>query len=262
MTGCSSVRDVRNVVPRARARVRLVVACVVVAGLSGAASAWAGSAERTGGQAIHFKASDGVALEGRVYGKGVVGVVLSHQSDGDLASWDEFASTLVSKGYVALAYDARGVCPGGDAGCSKGNQNLNLMWRDIEGATHALRSRGAKRIVLIGASAGGEGSVVAASHLTRKINGVIALSPSEGVGGLSLDLDAERATVRRITARKLFIAGAEDGAATDAVDNFYRFARAPKGKRILPTAAHGVGLFASSQRGAVTAAILRFLARS
>ena len=190
----------------------------------------------------------------------MIGVVLSHQSDGNLATWNEFATTLAGKGYAALAYNARGVCPGGDGGCSRGNQNAGLLWQDIEGAMRVLRSRGAKRIVLLGASLGGEGSVVAASHLGRKVEGVIALSPSEGFAG-PLDLDAERAMVRRVSARKLFIAGREDGAAADAVENFFRFARTPKIKRILPTAAHGLDLFRSSQRAVVTRAILTFLAR-
>ena len=243
-----------------RFRAGLAGACLLVAVLVGAPPGRAGATVHAGGETIHFRSSDGVRLEGRLYGRGTVGVVLSHQSDGNLATWSEFATALADRGYAALAYDARGVCPGGDAGCSRGNLNAGLLWRDIEGAMRVLRSRGVKRIVLLGASLGGEGSVVAASHLGRKVEGVIALSPSEGFAG-PLDLDAERAIVKRISARKLFIAGREDGAATEAVDNFFRFARTPKIKRILPTAAHGLELFNSSQGEIVTRAILAFLAR-
>jgi pimeloyl-ACP methyl ester carboxylesterase len=236
-------------------------ACLLLAVFQAAAPARVGAAVPREGRTIHFRAGDGVMLEGRLYGSGRIGVVLSHQSDGNLATWSEFATVLAGKGYTALAYDARGVCPGGAAGCSKGNQDTGLLWRDIEGATRVLRSRGVRRVVLLGASLGGEGSVVAASHLGGRIAGVIALSPSEGIAG-PLALDAERALVRRITTRMLLIAGREDEAATDAVDNVFRFARAPKAKRILPTSAHGLGLFASPQREVVTRAILAFLERT
>jgi pimeloyl-ACP methyl ester carboxylesterase len=251
----------RSLASIGRFRMGSTVAALLVAVLVAGAPAPAGAVVHTDGETIHFRAGDGVSLEGRLYGSGPVGVVLSHQINGDLATWSEFATTLAAKGYAALAYDARGVCPGGDGGCSKGNVNAGLLWRDIEGATRVLRSRGVKSIVLLGASLGAEGSVAAASRLGRKVDGVIALSPSEGLV-VPLDLDAERTLVRRATARKLFIVGRDDEAAADAVKNFFRYSRTPKTKRILPTAAHGLDLFASSQRATVTNAILRFLARA
>ena len=45
------------------------------------------SEEPTPGRPVTFRASDGIRIEGRLFGEGRVGVVLGHQIDGDQTDW-------------------------------------------------------------------------------------------------------------------------------------------------------------------------------
>src|SRR6266511_5880441 len=64
--------------------------------------------------AVRFRSSDGVRLAGRLFGSGDTGVVLSHMIRSDQQPWWWMASLLADHGLVALAYDERGTCPGGN----------------------------------------------------------------------------------------------------------------------------------------------------
>jgi hypothetical protein len=47
---------------------------------------------------VRFHASDGVRLEGRLFGRGRTGVVLAHMSDGSQGEWFSFAAALAERG--------------------------------------------------------------------------------------------------------------------------------------------------------------------
>ena len=103
-----------------------------------------------------FRAADGVRLEGAVLGRGTTGVVFAHQLAGDRCQWLPFARELTAKGYRALVFDMRGY------GSSSGLDGT-YPDRDVTAAAKELRRRGgATKIVLVGASMGGTGVVVAA----------------------------------------------------------------------------------------------------
>ena len=72
---------------------------------------------------VRFRGAGGVRLEGRVFGSGDVGVVLGHMRPGDQSQWFGFATLLADRGYLALTYDRRGVCPGG---------RPRMLWRERE----------------------------------------------------------------------------------------------------------------------------------
>lgn len=56
---------------------------------------------------------DGVRIEGRLFGKGDVGVVLAHGNvEGGQASWFSFPRILSDDGYRVLTVNLRGFCPG------------------------------------------------------------------------------------------------------------------------------------------------------
>ena len=113
------------------------------------------SAPPEGSRAVSFPSADGVRLAGRLIGEGSVAVVLSHMRPADQRSWWSFSEDLADAGYLVLTYDFRGYCPGGVGGCSAGERDLGEIWRDVLGAIDFVRSRGARRVVLIGASMGG-----------------------------------------------------------------------------------------------------------
>ncbi len=70
------------------------------------------------------------------------GVVLAHMQPADQSSWFDYAETLADDGYRTLTFNFRGYCPGGDAGCSSGETDLALLWRDVQAAVRYLRSTG------------------------------------------------------------------------------------------------------------------------
>ena len=91
-------------------------------------------------ESVRFRGAGGVRLEGRVFGSGDV-VVLGHMRPGDQSQWLGFAALLADRGYMVLTYDRRGVCPGGELGCS-GGQVSDSGWEDLAYAVDLLRERG------------------------------------------------------------------------------------------------------------------------
>lgn len=206
-------------------------------------------------EAVTFVSADGVELEGRLFGEGSVGVVLSHMRPADQTSWWDFAQDLVDQGYLVLTYDARGYCPGAVAGCSQGERDLGEIWRDVVGAVDFVRSRGANRVVLIGASMGGTASLLAAAEDGVSADVVVALSAPASFEGMNLTPDV----LTKITAAKLFVAGTGDGSAPDDAQALYAASPPPKRVEILTTDDHGTDILDGNQSGRARNLILTYL---
>jgi pimeloyl-ACP methyl ester carboxylesterase len=193
---------------------------------------------------VTFQSSDGVELSGRLFGPdgARVGVVLSHMLPADQSSWFDFAKRLGDDGYRVLTYDFRGYCPGGDAGCSKGDKNVAAIWRDVVGAVHFLRSEGVGEVALVGASMGGTASLVAAQHL-QDIRAVVSLSAPVSIEGLAVSGEQLSA----LSPAKLFIAGLDDTTAATAANELYDASSQPKRIEILTTGDHGTDILAGNQ---------------
>lgn len=159
---------------RTRALLLVLMAVFSLSGCGGTGDPVSGSRR----EATRFKASDGVRLEGRLFGGGSVGIVLSHQGnpDDNQTQWFAVADRLAEHGYLVLTYNTRGICPRGGAGCSRGAYDLSKNWMDIIGAYRFLKSRGAERVVLMGASVGAMGSLVAAGKPGIQAAAVVAIS--------------------------------------------------------------------------------------
>lgn len=204
---------------------------------------------------VHFRSTDGVLLEGRLFGSGGVGVVLSHMLPADQSSWYELAERLAGEGYLALTYDFRGYCPGEDAGCSEGDKDVSAIWQDVAGAADFLRSEGATRIILVGASMGGTASLVAAARGGLIAAAVVTLSAPTSIEGLV----ADRSVLQQIQAAKLFLAGALDAAAAAAAQQLYDQSPPPKRVEIVPSSDHGTELLTGNQAEVVRTLILNYL---
>jgi pimeloyl-ACP methyl ester carboxylesterase len=178
-----------------------------------------------------FATADGVRLQGAVLGRGTTGVVFAHQVAGDRCQWLDFAREIAAKGYRVLVFDMRGY------GASSGAANVRPD-RDVVAAAAELRRRGSKRVILVGASMGGTGVVVAAAGIRPAVSGVVDLSGPVGFGGVNA-LPA----AKRLTAPVLFVAGRDDGDFASATRALYR-AAVSKDKTLLiaPTSWHGVDL--------------------
>lgn len=201
---------------------------------------------------VSFPSSDGVRLEGQLFGDGTSAVVLSHMRPADQRSWFALADRLADAGYLVLTFNFRGYCPGGeDGGCSEGETEIGAIWQDVLGAIGFVRDRGAGRVALIGASMGGTASLVAASQQGVEVDAVITLSAPASIDGLVVDRDV----LTRISGAKLFVAGVGDAAYARDAESLFALAPQPKRVEILPSDAHGTDLLTGGQ-GEVVARLI------
>jgi pimeloyl-ACP methyl ester carboxylesterase len=208
---------------------------------------------------VSFKSADGVTLAGRRFGPrdAQVGVVLSHMRPADQRSWYPLADALGDRGYLALTYDFRGYCPGGDGGCSQGEKDLSATVRDLAGAVAFVREQGVQEIVLIGASMGGTASLAYAASEPGEVAAVVAVSAPTSIGGISVGPD----TIGGILGAKLFIAGHDDGSAAADAQAFYNSGPPPKRVEILTTGDHGTEIFEGAQGSRAQNLVLTWLAQ-
>ncbi|MFJ1702992.1 alpha/beta hydrolase [Kitasatospora sp. NPDC088346] len=148
-----------------------------------------------------------------------VAIVLSHQNGGSLCDWVPYLDGFTGAGYAVLPFTANGDVATG-----------------IESAAGYLKSRGITGLVLIGASKGGTGSLVAAALPgPLPVAAVVSLSGPESFGA-----DNAATAVKRLTVPVLFAVEEHDGTfAADARSLHAAAAPADKQLRIYPGANHG-----------------------
>jgi uncharacterized protein len=198
-------------------------------------------------RAARFASLDGVELRGDVRGGGGAGVVLAHMFPEDRTSWGDFAGSLAAEGFHVLAFDFRGF---GDSG---GARDLSALWRDVAGAADELRRRGARRVVLVGASMGGTAALVAASQ--EQFDGVVTLSAPSTFMGIA----APPEVVAAVDEPKLFLAAQGDGQAAATAQTFYTMAPGAKRLEIVTGDDHGSDLLDGNQGQIVRMHIVSFL---
>jgi alpha-beta hydrolase superfamily lysophospholipase len=200
-----------------------------------------GGQSRVTVERVHFRASDGVLLDGRLFGRGDKGVVLVHMGrPGDTqADWAGLARRLAGKQYIVLTYNRRGVCERGGSGCSKGTDNYESSWRDIVGAVAFLRDRGSRRTVVAGASIGAMASLYAASERRIRPAGLIEFAGINNASGYGFD----RAQIHRIRGMKLFLSARRDEyGGGQAAREWFGWASPPRRLVLLPGSEHGTDL--------------------
>jgi pimeloyl-ACP methyl ester carboxylesterase len=186
----------------------------------------------TGAKPISFRASDGVKLHGVLLGSGRKGIVLAHEFRATLCNWFPFAQTLAARGYRVLAYDSRVVSP-----------TAGHLEYDTLGAVRELLRRGVKRVIVGGASAGGDAAMGAAAKIPRAtLAGLVVLSSP----GLFASIDAF-AAVRRVAAPSFFGVGSKDTAFTGDVRKLYADSAAKRKELVVvQSSGHGTQLLDTS----------------
>lgn len=220
-------------------------AAVVVSALALVACGPSSPPVSPGSRAVTFTATGGVELAGRLFEAegATAGVVLAHMQPADQTSWFDYAETLADDGYRTLTFNFRGYCPGGDAGCSSGQTDPSLAWRDVQAAVRFLRSTGVARVGVIGASLGGTAALVAAAQSSSRIGAVATLSAPISISGLT----ASPETLVAVASAKLFVAGNGDATAAADAQSLYDLSVPPKRVEILPSEDHGTELLEGNQ---------------
>jgi pimeloyl-ACP methyl ester carboxylesterase len=198
-------------------------------------------------QTVVFNTEDGLRLVGTLYGAGrPTAVILSHMYPTDQTSWTPLAELLAEHGYTALAYDFRGY------GVSGGDRRVAEIDRDLQAAVAFVRSQGATKIVLVGASMGGTATIKVAAK--EQPAAIVVISTPDNFQGLSVSPEE----VRAIAAPKLFIGSEGDGATKPTLVMFEQ-ATEPKEKQVYPGSGHGTFIFDTEHGPDMTQRILDFI---
>jgi pimeloyl-ACP methyl ester carboxylesterase len=189
-----------------------------------------------------------IVLDGRVFGSGQTGVILSHMRPADQTSWFPFATELADTGrFTVLTFDFRGY------GDSTGDKAFDRIDTDLDAAYEFMRdSLGIEKIFFVGSSMGGTASLIAGARLD--IAGVVSISSPAQFP----PLDAEE-TVGDIRAPKLFIVSEDDVPQARAQAEFWELAKEPKQQQIYPGDAHGNALFDGDHAADLKQRIISFL---
>lgn len=185
-----SRRDGQVRVPKHRAGLRIAAAgtiLVLLASCSGGPSEEAANdlAKRCGTKAprvpvqnLGYDPDSGEGVDGFVLGDGTEGIVFSNQIDTDLCDWLPLATEMAGDDRRALIYDYS-YKP--DAA------------KEVEAAAGELGDLGVDKMVLVGASKGAVGSLVAATSMEDPpVTGVVSLSSVGAFEGLDPREDAGR----------------------------------------------------------------------
>ncbi len=158
-----------------RRALSFVAALTVAAGL--AACAQSQPDPPAGARRITIRTPDGERLVAVELGGGDRVAVLSHGATGTKEDFYGLASAFADAGWLAIAYDARGV---GDSTGARG-ESRDV---DLRAVVEWARSEGAVSIVLVGGSLGASLSVAMAAEL--EADAVVSLSaPADAFGALA-----------------------------------------------------------------------------
>jgi pimeloyl-ACP methyl ester carboxylesterase len=184
---------------------------------------------------LRFGAADGTRLVGVLLGKGPHGVVLAHQSSGNLCQWFPYARMLARSGFRVLAFDFR-TCGASDI--PRKQENARRFDLDMISAVNVLRRRGAKSVALAGGSLGAGVALIVAARLEPRVQGVVSLSSPE----LLYDMDVG-ASARQLQVPVLFVAADDDPSFAGDARSLYRLtAEDDKQLLVLPQGGHGTSL--------------------
>ena len=208
------------------------------------------------GTDLSFRTADRVQLVGHRFGGLRPGtrpaVVLAHQSNGSLCEWLPTARWLAGRGIWVFAFDFRG------HGSSKGRVHYGRLATDYAAAVKTVRSLGARKVVLAGASLGGIAAVVAGASVTPPVDGVAALSAPAVIAGR---VDA-RPFAPRLAVPVLYIVARDDryppyDFAADAQRLHDLTGTAARRIELVPGTDHGVAL--PDRSPAIRALLERFV---
>jgi len=204
------------------------------------------------GTIVSMTASDGQKINGALVGSGTAGVVLGHQGNKNLCSWLPFAKTLAGRGYMALALDFRGY---GHSDLAPGKVKQTAADLDVAAGVAELRRRGAERVIIIGASLGALGGVIAAATIEQKVQGVVQISGPAAC----CSMDAA-AAVPKLRVPILYVVSKEDAEVYEPIKKMYADTRVAEKKLLeLEGSDHGTDILDGEHAQELSDALLAFV---
>ncbi|HEX8230334.1 MAG TPA: alpha/beta hydrolase [Chloroflexia bacterium] len=205
------------------------------------------------GNLVSVPTGDGATLSASVYGSGKTAVILSPQCDqAGRYGWTDFALSLAESGYMAIAYDYRGVNL--SKMLSGARPDVGLGPVDLHAIAGLAKAQGATNLVLAGASCGGTYSV--ASVATEKPLALIVLASPASFTGFEIPASQ----LSTVALPKLFIS-TEDDRLTPDMTEMYDAMPDPKEKHIYPGSAHGTDIFLTEHADDLAQRLLAFIER-
>ena len=188
---------------------------------------------------VSFPTEDGGEIHAFHYGSGDHGVVLAHGMVFDKESWAPLAPRLAEAGLQVLAIDFRGY------GKSEAGTEGEKLYLDILGAMSFLKSHGATRVSLLGASMGG-GAVGRAAVLAEpgEIDRLVLLAP------VAVPKPGQ------MHAGQITYISAQGDPSIARTRNQYEQAPEPKTLEVLPGQAHAQHIFKTEQSDALVELIV------
>jgi uncharacterized protein len=200
-------------------------------------------------QTVTFETADGATIGGELYGSGKTAVIFSMMGNCK-PGWREFAQLTAAQGFLTLTYPWRG--------CRAGSQNDALMQKFLEDTRAAIafmRTQGAEKIILVGASLGGCASAKLA--VESQASGIVILASPPSIS--QWDFEIQSADLNT-DIPKLFITAENDNTVpADATRDLYDLAAEPKEWQTYPGSAHGTDLFGGENGTELQQRILDFI---
>ena len=207
-----------------------------------------------GMEPVSFAAADGEPLSGQWWlgGRGPTVVVMSNMGDNDPDAWNPLLGKLLDHGYPVLTYSFR--YPRTAAPTA---EQIAATVTDLQGAVAFAHSRGATRLVLIGASLGGMATAKVAGT-ARAVAVVIIASPPDLP---EFRFAVEASELAGLTMPKLFASSVDDSVVPlSATQAFYDAAARPKELKTYEGNRHGLQIFDGPQGWVLSQDIAEFLA--
>lgn len=182
---------------------------------------------------ITLKTKDGASIKADEVGKGTNAVVLVHDKGRSHDDWTYFAGKLADNGWRVLSVDLRG------HGESKPPDSLTAddykaMVNDVAAATTYLKSKGAQKIAVVGASFGANLALNLAAE-DPNVTNLILLSPGLNLQGVTVTDAMDKYAGRPV----LMVASYDDAYALKSVNALDERAKGDKHVELLEDAGAG-----------------------